>query len=724
MLHSSSRASLPAGGRGRSVLFCCSPDNDLFALLARLGAPQARYDHLEDAVAAAPEGAGVLALADDYPRLSPGLSESTAQRVAAKGLRLYVEYPASAPGIVLGPPQPTQWERLVVSSGFFEPELARGAILAQHGCWFLRLGVSAAAQEGHALWAPEGGDCDAPMTGPRAVGDEAEVAGRAPDVLQTGTLPLLAIARVAGYDRAVYGLPPDAQPVLLALPGCPVLLAGTSLSRFVRARYGPQLAWRVIWERLLTWLDPGAELPALVWTPTVRVQAGPEAPFTAQDERRAFDRALGWFREQVVYSIDWKKGAIEGFESAIDHEGRQKRRPWSRGDCTAETGMVLAHHWSLTKDPDSRLLATQILDYVWSAPDYLQGDPGSPAYGLSNWYERGPVFYGDDNARVVIPTLVSGQLLADDRWDVHALRCLLANLRTTGRLGFRRNRIDLRDLVEQERGWALFYDEETLSYAPHYQAYLWAAYLLAYALTGFGGFRDRTLTAIRMTMDIYPRWRWTNGLTQEMARMLLPLAFLVRIEDTVEHRGWLAQVSTDLLAHMQPCGAIREALGPAESGRYGPPASNGAYGTTEAPLIQANGDPACDLLYTANYALVGLHEAAAATGERRLHEAEGRLARFLGRIQVRSESHPYLDGAWMRSFDYERWEYWGSSADAGWGAWCVESGWTNTWIASVLAMRQRGQNLFDLATGRALRVDVGALVSEMLPAVGGALPAS
>ena len=52
-----------------------------------------------------------------------------------------------------------------------------------------------------------------------------------------------------------------------------------------------------------------------------------------------------------------------------------------------------------------------------------------------------------------------------------------------------------------------------------------------------------------------------------------------------------------------------------------------------------------------------------------------------------------LDGAWMRSFDFDIWDYWGSSADAGWGAWCVESGWTNSWIAVVLAMRSVGATL-------------------------------
>jgi len=67
----------------------------------------------------------------------------------------------------------------------------------------------------------------------------------------------------------------------------------------------------------------------------------------------------------------------------------------------------------------------------------------------------------------------------------------------------------------------------------------------------------------------------------------------------------------------------------------------------------------------------------------------------LCRVQVRSREHPFIDGAWMRSFDDSLWEYWGSSSDLGWGAWCVESGWTNSWIAATLAMRIMDAALFD-----------------------------
>ena len=68
----------------------------------------------------------------------------------------------------------------------------------------------------------------------------------------------------------------------------------------------------------------------------------------------------------------------------------------------------------------------------------------------------------------------------------------------------------------------------------------------------------------------------------------------------------------------------------------------------------------CDTLYTTNFAFLGLHEAALATGDPTLAEAENRLAEFLCRAQARSETHPELDGAWFRAFDYERWDasYW------------------------------------------------------------------
>ncbi|MEW6755394.1 MAG: hypothetical protein AB1505_31095 [Candidatus Latescibacterota bacterium] len=668
------------------LTLCCAETNDLYRVLAAAGARPARCATLGEALGSAPEGSAVLSLADAYPAPGPPVDAEALRRAGARGLRLYLEYPAAVAGVPLGEPAATQWERAVVASDFYAPDLEALTILALHGCYYLQAEARA---------------------------------------------PHLVVARVAGYHRAVYGLPPSSRPLLFALPGGDGLLATTKLSQFVTGRYGPQWAWKALWERLLAWLCPGERVPELEWTPSVGLSLERDAALPADAEATAVRRAVRWFRQEVLYSIDWKKGAIEGFESGIDHRGRQLRRTWVRGDCTGEAAMVFAWDWALHRDPESRHRAGQILDYVLSAPDFYHDDPQDPAWGLNNWYERGPVFYGDDNARVLLGALTAARLTGGERWDERLLRCVLANLRTTGQLGFRRARIDHHQFAELG-GWPFFYAENSVHYAPHYQAYLWAVYLWVHALTEDPELLEKPRRALRLTMDAYPdQWRWTNGLTQEMARLLLPLAFLVRVDDTAEHREWLERMAAEVLARMEPCGAIAEELGAPGQGSYGPPASNEAYGTSEATLMQEPGDPACDLLYTTNYAFLGLHEAARATGWTHLQEAADRLAGFLCRIQVRSQDHPELDGAWMRSFDYELWEYWGSSADLGWGAWSVESGWTNTWIASTLAMRLVGESLFDLSLAGRLRGLWPALRREMFalpaaspaPAAGG-LPGS
>jgi len=151
-----------------------------------------------------------------------------------------------------------------------------------------------------------------------------------------------------------------------------------------------------------------------------------------------------------------------------------------------------------------------------------------------------------------------------------------------------------------------------------------------------------------------------------------------------------------LLAMQSASGAIYETLVGTGGGHYQVPQSNEAYGTTETPLIQENGEPASDQLYTTGYALLGLHEAVGATGDKKLRDAENKLAEFLCRIQIRSKKFPYLNGWWFRAFDDHSWEYWASSADAGWGAWSLEAGWGQAWTAATLALREKKTTLWDL----------------------------
>jgi hypothetical protein len=91
------------------------------------------------------------------------------------------------------------------------------------------------------------------------------------------------------------------------------------------------------------------------------------------------------------------------------------------------------------------------------------------------------------------------------------------------------------------------------------------------------------------------------------------------------------------------------------------------------------------------------------------------LSEFLVRIQVRSEAHPELDGGWFRAFDFRRWEYWGSNADMDWGAWCIEVGWTQAWITTVLALRELKTSLWDLSRQSRVRARFEPIRQAMLP---------
>lgn len=694
-----------------TLTLCAAPDNDLHQALLRSGVRHARLDTPEQAVERAPEGSGVLILGDGYPERPTPVSAELLRRADSRRLRLYVENAAGVLGVGEGPPRATQWERLVVSTPRFGAGAPAGRILALPDCRYR------------------------------------------PSVPPPGAEVLLVAARVAGFDQAVFGAPPGSPPVLYSLPGGRVLVATTALSHMVRGRYAPEREWAAVWSYVLGALRPGEPAPRLSWAPDVRPAYGPEERLPRSAEREALRRGVRWVhrsgllldgpREGVVHALlrqgaetaprseaagegDGSRGILEGYASGIRYDGSQVVRLPLRADCQAESAMVLAAGWQAARDSASRDVSGRLLEYLYRTSGMhggVRGDPRHPAFGLIGWGAVAPAWevatYGDDEARVLLASGAAEAWLGEHRWDRSLLLALLANRRTTGRRGFRGDRIDLPAL--ERRGWKAFHDAETVNYSPSFEAYLWACNLWAYHVTGEREFLEPTRSAIRETMQVYPRgWRWGDNL--DRCRMLLPLAWLVRLEDTPEHRGWLARVAGDLLRQQQPSGALAEVVNErGGGGHFRVPASNESYGTGETPLIQRNGDPVSDQLYAGGFALLGLHEAAAALDSPRLRAAEDRLAGYLCRIQVRAPRHPYLDGAWFRGFDFGRWEFWASSGDVGWGPWCVESGWAASWGLSTLALREQHATLWELLGRLPLREHLESVRADLAVNGGGPL---
>lgn len=680
-------------------------NNDLVQILQEQNVSVVLYNDVIDLAQSATPGEGILVLADSYPEGKVQLNEDFYNILKETGIRAYIEFPSALPAIQTSEIKKAKAERAVINSGMFNGFPDSLGILGINGLHYLDVNID--IEKMH-----------------------------------------IVAAKVAGFDSAIYGLPENYIPLMFEMKDNPVLVATTNLSRFVSGRYAPEKEWGAIWVNILKFVQPGLKIEKLNWEPVVKPAYAKEETLPADVQRTSVLRGVEWYKnarmlapasfedsiEKMVaannYKLSWnaeipvgdgKNGLYECIFSEIDENGKQPINVIKRGDCISETSMAFAIAGRLFENKEYMDIAGNLLDFylvhsIATKKEY--GDPNHGAYGLIPWGISNHAWfrasYGDDNARFLLAAWVTAALTGSDRWDETMMKSLIALLRTTGQNGFRGSRINLEDF--SKNGWKYYFNREIVNPAPHFECYLWACYLWAYNKTGDVLFLDRAKKGIQKMMELYPDgWRWTNGLAQERARMILPLSWLVRVEATEENREMLFRVVNDFLELQASCGAIREELGSIEMGRYPPPQSNEAYGTTEASLIAQNGDPVSDLLYTTNFAFLGLHEAAYATQDEGIKQATDKLAEFLCRIQVKSKDHPELDGGWMRAFDFERFEHWGSNADHGWGAWAIETGWTQGWITSILALRELDTSIWDLTKNSKIARYHPELKKELLP---------
>ncbi|MGB0578645.1 MAG: hypothetical protein ACPGVU_02985 [Limisphaerales bacterium] len=665
----------------KNLVFACSADNDLYRAIPAGDTSFPRHETAAEAIEAAPDGGGVLVLADGYPTTTTAVTPRDLALAAKKNLRLYVEYPAATtfPDLKFGEPRQPHWERTVVASDAFGDRLQKLRILQINDCYFLPLP-------------------------------------------QPGSAVHLVSARVAGYDQAVYGLPEESWPLLFEHPRDEILIATTKLSQFVSGRYAPSEAWEPVWKMILTWLSRDQPTPDLQWTPSVRPSFAREEALPTNAEHLALRRGLAWF-ETFLVAETWKDelknpaktgcgpadpkrnvdrpigdgshGILEGHISKIFADGRQPARWLLRGDCNAESSMAFALAGLLDEDPRQRTIAANLMNFVYSGSGLYRDDPGSPTFGLLGWfaYGYGPnSFWGNDGSKAIIGSLAAAAALDDGRWNEKILTSILANFRTTGPFGFR-DGMPLNAKRLEEHGWEFYAQRRTIAAWPQREAWAWACYLWLYDKTKYEPLLVQARKAIRLTMERYPGgWGYAlNEMQMERGRILLPLTWLVRVDDTPEHREWLDRIITDMLARQDASGAIREQL------RSKSHHSNEDYGKSEVSILHEDGDPCADVFYSVPPAFVGLVEAAAATGNPRYAQAADRVAEFLVRAQVRSEAHPDLDGGWFRAFDLKRWDYWGGNGDSGWGAWSSETGWVQSHIVAALAMRELKTSLWEFS---------------------------
>lgn len=669
-----------------SLTLLCNENNDLFRTLRENNVPCLRYSSLAELLSKTPSNAPVMLLADDYPLKPLKLGMDFFTIAIEKKFRLYIEFADMIPGIDFEEICNIRYERGVINSVFWGAGIEQGRIVEVSDCYFYKI---------------------------KNVIDD----------------PHIVIAKVAGLDKAVFGLQnTESYPLFFrhTWNGYEALIATTKLSQFRTARYAPAAAWKSIWKGILSWLDRDVQND-LAWQSDVRPTYDYQETLPDNAVVESIKRCVNWHHNSKMlihqswsnkidtYAMDnsrlfydWGEmpdldmpggdgslGILEGFASRIQWDGTQLVSWARRSDCNGETSLLFAMDWLLNQDEKSKAVASNLLDWLYFNSNFLYNDPSKSEFGLLAWTPRHrSTFYPDNDIKAILGCIGTAGILQTDRWDDVLIRNILGNFRLTSRNGFRPNAF-VNNICFKWEAHAL---DSMLSLAPHYQAWIWSAYLWLYDKVRWAPLLERTRNGIEIMMEAYPdNWEWQNGFQQERARMILPLAWLIRLDNNPKYRDYLAKIINDLADYQAPCGAVAEILGNLKKGKYKPNQSNAEYGTRECSLIQNNGDKVADMLYTCNFVFFGLHEAYMATGEKEYLDMANKLEDFFIRIQIKSEVHPEFDGAWYRTFDYDKWEYWGSNSDLGWGPWCLEVGWTESWIPLTMALRKTKKSLWELS---------------------------
>lgn len=440
-----------------------------------------------------------------------------------------------------------------------------------------------------------------------------------------------------------------------------VLICTFRICNFVTARFAPAARWNAVIDLIIRHLT-GQDVQ-IAPTPVVTMD-NPPAPAI-----RTFDRGMQWLDAANLLIDEGCSGVLEGFAHNINPEGGQSVAPTVRNDCSGEVGGACFFDWVLHKHERSRERFHNIQAFCF---EKMTDRTAGPLYGMMRWTTNSwGVCYGDDVARTVLGSLLAMQLTDDRRYlnDICAAMDFLVS--TTGTDGLRVSRTDAETLSETK----LRELRETPANFPcaHHNGFYMATLLLTYGQTGNPVYLEVAKKGLASIMAVFPDTKREHSETQELCRLILPLACLYEATGEQAHKDWLYAVLERLEQHRHPKGGYVEY-------DTGYQANRSRTSGTESSLLADNGDPVADLLYSLNWLPLGFAYAYKATGDARFKTLWREIVAFMTNVQMTSD-HPKLDGCWCRGIDLDRREAYGMPHDVGWGACAVESGWT---VAEIL----------------------------------------
>lgn len=477
-----------------------------------------------------------------------------------------------------------------------------------------------------------------------------------------------------------------------------LLVTSFRMAGFAKAKFAPRQAWTRLLCDIVTWLGG---------------TCAPEDVHTVFDSAYTFakglplqavaDRAAAWFQSanMFIHRGGRPYAVMEGLSSHVKADGTHLLSTEIRMDCVGETSHMFFLKALLEGDAQAEDTAMGLLRF----PLDMQVTEPCPEWGmvrgnLSAWWN---VSYQDDAARGFILPLLWRAFLSGDRQYLPRVESALDYLlKTTGSDGLRATRVDFYDMYSSEiyatglhcaadsaastGKWAWgggitgITTMEQLQGLPagtpsaHYNAYYMAALLFAYKLTGKQRYLQAGEKGMKTIMSFYPQTAREHSETQELCRLVMPLAMLYWASRKPEHKEWLYQVTHDLQRFAHISGGYME-------WDTGYTATCARAVDTESAAFSSNGDPVCDLLYSVNWLPQAFALAYYITGDGWFKTLWESVLDFLMRVQIHSENL-IIDGGWSRAVDMDAMEVYGVANDVGWSPWSIESGWTVAEIAA------------------------------------------
>ena len=317
----------------------------------------------------------------------------------------------------------------------------------------------------------------------------------------------------------------------------------------------------------------------------------------------------------------------------------------------------------VNNNADSLSVYKNLSDFVFDKMQIKDGKfKGMLRWTEAAWY----TVYGDDTGRAILATLFYMMYTGDTSRLPQIEESLDFLISVTGTDGLMNHGLYCINLTDEKM--KELRSKDSNQFCAHRNAYYSAALLLAYHFNHKQVYLETAVKGLTSIMNVYPNTMRAISETEELCRLVFPLACLYQATGEEKHKNWLYDVCERLETYRHKSGGYIE-MDP------GYTAYRSRTQGTESSMLADNGNEISELLYSLNWLPLGFSYAYYVTQDSLFMDKWENIIKFLTDAQIVSQDKT-IDGAWARCLDLKRMEIYGMPHDVGWGPFSIESGWT------------------------------------------------